>query len=176
MKCVGFNQSFQSVQNSFPLQVYNSLSQVNLCVSYPATLSLDEVNSMHTVPLRHWITDGEVFKFWGDNVDKKTKVRGARSDLQGQMFCMFSILVGKSYTPATSLSHLGQLSTVSHLLPRIFLPTQDDVNNVKANLVIIISRVLTQYISGLAPLHKSIPKHIKHKYTPKCPGSLRWWL
>ena len=48
----------------FSMQLYDRLNQVNVCMSYPATLSLmDEVSSMHTVPLRQWITDGEVFKF-----------------------------------------------------------------------------------------------------------------
>ena len=90
----------------FSMQLYDRLNQVNVCMSYPATLSLmDEVSNMHTVPLRQWITDGEVFKFWGDNVDKKQKVRDVQSDHQSQMVHMFSILVGKSHTPATSLSH-----------------------------------------------------------------------
>ena len=45
------------------------------------------------------------------------------------------------------------------------MPTCDDVQSAKSNLVIIVSRVLTQYISALAPLHKSIEAHIKHKYS-----------
>ena len=84
---------------------------------------MDEVSSMHTVPLRQWITDGEVFKFWGDNVDKKQKVRDARSDHMGQMVHMFSVLVGKNSTLVTSLSRSGQLYAAPRLPPSTFLPT-----------------------------------------------------
>lgn len=146
--------------------MYDRLNQVNVCVSYPATLSLmDEVSTMHTIPLKQWIADGDVFKFWGDNVDKKRKVRDVRSDHQGEMVHMFSLLVGKSRTPAPWLTHSGQLSKIPRLSSSMFLPTCDDVDKVKSNLLILVSRVFTQYISGLAPLSKSIPKHIEHRYT-----------
>ena len=36
---------------------------------------------------------------------------------------------------------------------------------VKSNLVLLVSHVLTQYLSGLAPFSKTISKHITHKYT-----------
>ena len=67
------------------------------------------------------------------------------------MVHMSSVHVGKSRTPATSLSHSGQLSAAPRLPPSTFLPTRDDVDRVKVNLVVIVSRVLTQYISGLVP-------------------------
>ena len=53
-------------------QVYDCLSQVNVCVSYAATLSImDEVSRLHTVPLAKWIADGDITKFIIDNVNKK---------------------------------------------------------------------------------------------------------
>ena len=77
-------------------------------ISYPATLSLmEQVSSMHTIPLRKWIADGAVIKFWGDNVDKKRKVLDARSDNQGEMVHMYSVLVGKSRKPAPQLLTLA---------------------------------------------------------------------
>ena len=64
-------------------QVFVYLNHLNLCASYPATLRLVEaISQLHTVPLRKWIEDGQVLKFWGDNVDKKRKVRDLRSDHQ----------------------------------------------------------------------------------------------
>lgn len=120
---------------------------------------------MHTIPLQEWIEDGEVFKFWGDNVDKKQNVRDLRSDHQGEMIHMFSLLVGLSRTPAPHLPHTGYVSKVSEVPSELFLPTYEDVSKVKSNLVILVSRVLTQYISGLIPLRKAIPNHILHMYS-----------
>ena len=150
----------------FYVQVYGRLNHLKVCVSYPATLKLmDKVSKMHSVPLKKWIEDGVVFKFWGDNVDKTRKVRDLRSDNQGKVLHMFSMLVGRSHTPAPQFSHVGQLSKVTEVPSELFLPTCDDVNKVKANLVILISRVLTQYVAELAPLSKVVPKHILHKYS-----------
>ena len=60
---------------------------------------------------------------------------------------------------APQLSHFGHLSTVT---PAMILPTSEDITAVKS---VLVSRVLTQYISGLAPFSKAISKHITHKYT-----------
>lgn len=139
---------------------------MNICVSYPATLSLmDEVSQLHTVPLTRWIANEDVHKFFGDNVNKKRKRRDQRSDTKTDMVNMFSVLASRSRTPAPELSHHGTMGKVSDFSPNAFLPTCDDVQSVKSNLVIIVSRVLTQYISALAPMHKSIEAHIKHKYS-----------
>ena len=47
----------------------------------------------------------------------------------------------------------------------MILPTTENIATVKSNLVVLVSRVLTQYLSGLAPFSKAISKHITHKYT-----------
>ncbi len=84
-------------------------------------------------------------------MDKEQKVRDVRSDNQGEMLHMYSVLIGKSRTPAPALSHSGQISKLSQIPSTNFLPSCEDVSKMKANLVIIISRVFTQCIEGLTP-------------------------
>lgn len=99
--------------------MYERLNHVNVCISYTATLSLmDEVSSTHTIPLAKWIADGEVVKFWGDNVDKKKKARDVRSDHHGEMVHMYSVLAG--------------ISSVSDVTPEMILPTTEDIAAVKS--------------------------------------------
>ena len=105
------------------------------------------------------------FKFWGDNVDKKRGVRDVRSDHQKSLVHMYSILAGRSRTPASHLSHQGTVADLAGLSYTEFLPTQDDVECVTSNLVVIVSRILTEYISDLSPLSKAVIKHIPHKYS-----------
>lgn len=139
---------------------------MNLCVSYPATLRLmEDVSKLHTIPLREWIQDGVVFKVWGDNVDKKQHVRDLRSDHQGEMLHMFSLIVGQSRTPAPELPFTGQLSQLTDTPTEYFLPTSSDVAAVKNNLVVLVGRVLTEYFPALAPFSKVVPKHIRHRYS-----------
>ena len=60
-----------------------------MCMSYNTTLRLTEdVSKLHTVPVEQWI------KFWGDNLDKQRHVRDLRSNNQGEMLHMFSVIVG----------------------------------------------------------------------------------
>ncbi len=139
---------------------------MNMCTSYSTTLRLiEEVSKNHTVSLKKWIQEDVVFKFWGDNVDKQRRVRDLRSDHKGEMLHMFSLLVGRSRTPAPLLPHTGVLSKLSEVPVDFFLPTSADIVKVKANLVVIVSRVLTQYIHGLAPFSKAVTKHILHQYS-----------
>ena len=150
------------------LQVYSRLNHLNMCVSYSATLRLiEDLSRTHTVPLDEWIKDGAVFKFWGDNVDKNVHVRDLRSDNQGSMVHMFSLIVGRSRTPAPEFPHHGQLSSLLETPEESFLPNSGDVTRFKSNLVKIVSRTLTRYISGLAPFAKIVPKHIIHQYSRK---------
>lgn len=149
-----------------PTQVYGRLNQLNVCVSYPATLRLmEKVSLLHTVPIQKWIQDGTVFKFWGDNVDRQRRVRDLRSDHQGDMLHMFSLLVGRSRTPAPELSFTGQLSQLADVQSEFILPNHADILAVKENLVILVGRILTQYFTALAPFSKVIPQHILHRYS-----------
>ena len=135
-------------------------------MSYPTTLDLiNKVSKLYDAPLQQWITDGATFKFIGDNLDKKRGVRDARSDHSGQMIHMYSTLVAHSRLPALDLCQTGQIADLSTIPWKSFLPSEDDVAHVKSNLVILVARVLTQYIKELAPLSRSVPQHIAHQYT-----------
>lgn len=135
-------------------------------MSYPATLDLvDKVSKLHDAPLQQWIADGVTFKFIGDNVDKKRGVRDARSDHSGQMIHMYSTLVARSRLPDLDLCRTGQVADLSNIPWKSFLPSSDDIGHVKRNLVVLVARLLTQYIKDLSPLSRSVPQHIPHKYT-----------
>ena len=146
--------------------MYTRLNHLCVCISYNATLALiREISQNHTLPLQQWIADGVVFKFWGDNVDRKRNVRDVRSDHQGEMIHMYSILAGRSRTQTPTLSRRGVVGSLTSTPPSFFLPSIEDVKSVKKNLVTLVSRVLTQYISGLSCLSKAVQKHILHKFS-----------
>ena len=117
------------------------------------------------LPLQQWIADNIIFKFWGDNVDRKRQVRDVRSDHQGEMIHMYSILAGKSRTQTQTLSRTGVVSSLKSMPASSFLPSMEDVQCIKKNLITLICRILTQYISGLTSLAKVVPKHILHKFS-----------
>ena len=101
----------------------------------------------------------------GQCVDKKKGVRDLRADHQGEMVHMFSMIVGRSRTPAPELSHQGKVSSLDKVPEIDFLPSLNDVEQCKSNLVKIISCKITQHIAGLTCVSKIVPKHILHKYS-----------
>ena len=122
------------------------------------------------MPLSEWISNNIPFKFWGDSVDKKRSVRDVRSDHQGKLIHMYSILAGSSRTASPTLSQTGQVASLSSILPASLLPSRIDIDMVKKNLVVIISRFLTTYFEDLKPLAKAVPSHIEHKYSKEMAG------
>lgn len=141
-------------------------------MSYSGTLNLlDDISKLHTVPLSKWIRNDIPFKFWGDNVDKKRGVRDVRSDHHGSLLHMYSILAGPSRTPVKDLSSTGCVRPLSQLPARTFLLTSEDVVAVKKNLVVLVSRIITEYIDGLSVFAKAVPQHIQHTYS-KGPSTL----
>ena len=84
------------------------------------------------------------------------RARDLRSEHQGKMLHMYSILVGASRTPAPHLSHVGELQTLMEVPAETFLPSSDDVSGVKSNLVVLVSSVLTKYFTKLAPFAKVV--------------------
>ena len=137
---------------------------MNVCGSYSGTLKfIEEISTYHAAHLQKWINEGTVFKFWGDNVDKKLKVRDVRSDHQGgDMLHMYSILVARSRTQASLLPHTGQLSTLTEVPGKFFLPSCDDLSKLKSNLVILVSRIITDQLFSY---RKVVTKHILHPYS-----------
>ena len=81
------------------------------------------------------------------------------------MLQMFSLLVGRSRTPAPELPFTGQHSQLTVTATDFFLPKTSDVAAVKNNLVVLVSRILTDYFTVLIPFSKVVLKHISHRYS-----------
>lgn len=86
-------------------------------------------------------------------------------DNQGSLLHMYSILDGRSRIPPNTLSYTGHVSSLTTIPAKEFLPVEDDFINVQQNLIIIVSRMLTQYIKGLSAFAKAVPQHIQHQYS-----------
>ena len=137
-----------------------------MCMSYNATLRLTEdVSKLHTVPVEQWIRECVVFKFWGDNLDKQRHVRDFWSNNQGEMLHMFSVIVGRSRTPAPEFPFTGQIAQLKDATPTHFKPCVADIATVKNNLVILVAHTITEHIPSLTVFSKVVTKHILHQYS-----------
>ena len=81
------------------------------------------------------------------------------------MLHMYSILACRSRTTTFHLSRTGLVSPLMAIPSSDFLPNSLDLQQIRGNLIVLVSRLLTQSIVHLRPLSKCIPDHILHKYS-----------
>ena len=115
--------------------------------------------------LDKWLSDGAFVKFVGDNVDKQVNVRDIRSDHHGKLMHMFSIFAVKarvSPPPPVSAFSPPMLRTDA---VECFLPSREDITIIQADLEVLVSRILCDYIKGLQELKRLVTKHIPHTYS-----------
>ena len=103
-------------------------------------------------------------KFVRDNVDKKKGVRDVRSDHQGKMHNMYSLMAvkGRVSVPDEVDTEGGDLKSFS---PSSFLPNKDDILAITRNLKVLVARILCKHVRCLSPLSKQVPAHITHEYS-----------
>ena len=147
-------------------KVYLRLNHLNVCISYPAKLSLVvEISKRHREPLERWIESGEDFKFVGDNVAKRKVVRDIRSDHHSHLVQMYSILAVKSrviHPPSPTDFSPPKVTSVS---TDQCVPTEDDVQSIKQNLIVLVSRTVCKYIKCLQKYAPSVCSHIAHAHS-----------
>ena len=115
--------------------------------------------------LEIWIRDGANFKFVGDNVAKTKGVRDVRSDHQSHLVQMYSIFAVKSRVSHPEAPNSFAPPRVSSMGVSQCLPSPEDVTNLKANLVVLVSRVLCKYIKCLQEYKPTVISHIPHAHS-----------
>ena len=137
-----------------------------MTLSYSAVLKLvNDISERHRAPVERWIREGASLKFVGDNVDKKKGVRDIRSDHQGELKHMYSLLAVKARVqPPPPVPHFIPPDISSHPVSH-FLPTEAELSAINSHLVVLVSRVLCKYIKVLRSHKRSVVKHIPHSYS-----------
>ncbi len=143
--------------------MYTRLNRVSVTLSYPVVLSLlSKISENHKAPIAKWVEEGEAFQFVGDNVDKYRGVRDVRSDHHGDLVNMYSLLA--RVPPPISSSDFFP-PDLSLLEPSYFLPTPAEVAAIRANLVVLVARILTKYIEAVQHQDRRVPTHIQHVHS-----------
>ena len=120
---------------------------------------------MHNIPVKRWIAEGRIFKLVSDNLDKQRKVRDWRSDHRGKMMHMYSIIAVATRVPRPHLPRTGMVSDLTKLSPSHFLLSVKDTEDICNKLLVMVERVLTQYIPDLSFMSKIVPPHILHTHS-----------
>ena len=73
---------------------------------------------------------------------------------------MFGLILVDTVVSMLAISHLPDcISPLSAALAQDFLPTSEDYQAIRNNLVILVCRILTKYIDSLSIFSKAIPPY-----------------
>ena len=91
-------------------------------------------------------------------------MRDVRSDHQGKIHNMYSLLAVKGRVPVPDEvdTEGGDLKSFS---PSSFLPNKDDILAITHNLKVLVARILYKYIRCFSPFSKQVPAHITHEHS-----------
>ena len=81
------------------------------------------------------------------------------------MYHMYSIFAVQSRVPVIHLQHKGHSRSLDDLSAEIFLPSVQDMTQLKYSLTLLVGRLLAQHIPALSFLSSIVPTHISHKYS-----------
>ena len=101
----------------------------------------------------------------GDNVDKQVNVRDIRSDHQGKLVHMFSLIAVKARIPPPDPSIPFVPPTVCTTKVDCYLPNEEDVLALESDLEVLVSRILCRHIKCFHDLKRFVTKHITHAYS-----------
>ena len=130
------------------MEVYSRINHVGVCVGYSVTVKLvEEVSQLFMVPLQNWM---QFLTFGGTTYTKNVGFVMFARTTGDIMVHMYSMLVGRSRTPAIELPCTGHLAHLDSLPTNFFFLTASDVQAVMINLVVIVSRLISG-ISIISP-------------------------
>ena len=100
----------------------------------------------------------------GDNIDKRITPYEMRVDSQVQSLHYFHSYATKNRCEGIDLETIIPIGDIRNLPMSVFLPTQEECLAVRNNYVVLVSRIITDYLPAFSTFKKCVPKHIPHKY------------
>ncbi len=128
-------------------QVLTRLNHMNVAISYTAVMKLiTGISEQHKAPIKKWVKEGTIFQFVGDNVDKTVGVRHIRTDHRSTLVHMYSLLAVRARVDPPPPIFDFSPPDLTKMKVSYFLPNQADVDALRSNLHVIVSRVLADHM------------------------------
>lgn len=169
------------------VQVYTRLHKLGLCISHKAaTLVFKKLSENHDRQVFDWMNRENLcsdfalqaqevsvappspcFILQGDNYDTTVHVRDMRMDNQNKSLHYFNTYAAKDRPEFCKMDSTDNSSPTDIMsAPKsTFLPTMVDCKAVRDNYIVLVARVLTEYLTFLQPLKQCVPSHVLHQYS-----------
>lgn len=104
------------------------------------------------------------FKIVGDNIDKTVRPRHQTLEKRTQSLHYFHSYAVKDRIDMRDLSDTKPALDLTTLPFTMFLPSENDLEQLKKNCTVIVAPILVKYIPAFSHLEKDVSKHIPHRY------------
>lgn len=106
------------------------------------------------------------FKIVGDNLDTTIKPRQQRLEDKTKSLHYFNSMAIKDRVDLSDYSDtISQMDADRARKLQSLLPSDDDVVDLKKNLAVIASRIITTHLPSFASLKGVVPTHIRHQHS-----------
>ena len=112
-------------------------------------------------PCRYWFG----FKIVGDNIDKNVCPQHQTIDTRTQLLHYFRAFAVLDRIYLSSQSEVRPDVNPHEFDLQTLLPTSEDIQKLKSNFQVYISRIITEYFKSMKPLSVVVPLHIEHAHS-----------
>ena len=131
---------------------------------------MKKLGNNHDEPVINWRKEleskvnPENYQIIGDNLDCESKARTCTREHQNQSNHWFNLMAMKDAVSGQHLSDYHQRK-MSDVGLHEFFTSSEDMNHIRENFVVLISRMIVKRVPNLYPLRKCVNYHIKHQYS-----------
>jgi len=125
-----------------------------------STAALNEAEEKST-DISKWVG----FCLVGDNIDKNVKPRDMCIDHQTQSLHYFNCFALQDRVDLSQFPDSVLRLDPSKLDPKCFMPSKEDYCALEDTMIVLISRVLVQYMTFFREYASVVTKHISHPYS-----------
>ena len=101
----------------------------------------------------------------GDNIDKNVRPQHQTTDTRTQLLHYFHAFAVLDRIDLSSQSEVRPDVNPHEFDLQTLLPTSEDIQKLKSNFQVYISRIVTEYLKSMKPLSVVVPQHIEHAHS-----------
>ena len=158
--------SLLMVDGACSKRTFERFNHLGLCLSPTGTQNLlDGMSSFQSTEIVKLIRERHIFRMVGDNFDLLIKVRQMLLDHHNKSHHWFNLLFIFSRVSSVHLPNNAPLQTLSEFpIEQYFLDDEERESTMK-DYTVLVSRILCDHLSFLAPFKSVLVRHIPHEYS-----------
>ena len=126
---------------------------------------LEQIGGHFNDKLVQAVKSGRTLRGTGDNLDMSVRAHDVTSDHQNRDLHYFATSIIVNRLEFLDLPNNGPKRPLDHLNVGVFLLSQAEMSTLRSNFMVLVGRVLSEFLDCFRFLNAVVPKHIRHRYS-----------